>query len=144
MTALLPVRGRLLLCRTTVLTSLQHSTVATSTQQQLRTSQLCSRLQLPLRLLRLLQLILPQPTQLQQPQLRQIQLRPLQHQLHPLQRRPHLRLRPQQILLQLILRLLHPLQPILRPQPQLQLPRHLLILHLLHPRLQIQPQLSQP
>ena len=118
MTALLPVRGRLLLCRTTVLTSLQHSTVATSTQQQLRISQLCSEHQLTQR----------PPTPLQQTRHRltlrlQIlhqptQLRPLQHQLPPLQRRPHLRLRPQQILLRQTLR---PQRPRLPTQLQLHL-----------------------
>ena len=111
MIALLPVRGRLLLCQTTVHASLQHSTVATLTQQQLRTSQLCSQLR---------------PTQHQltlRPQIlhRLHLLRPLQHQLHPLQRRPHLRLRPQQILLQLPLRLRRPRLQILRLPTQLQL-----------------------
>ena len=115
MTALLPVRGRLLLCQTTVHASLQHSTVATLTQQQLRTSQLCS-LHLPhqlqpihllhqhLQLPRPLHLLRPRPHLRhlrQQPQLRQIQhllhphlrlrLRPLQHQLHLLLHLPHLR-----------------------------------------------------
>ena len=116
MIALLPVRGRLLLCQTTVHASLQHSTVATSTQQQLRTSQLCSQLRLtrPPQILHL-------PTQLR-PILRPLHLlRPLQHQLHPLQRRPHLRLRPQQILLQLPLRLRRPRLQILRLPTQLQL-----------------------
>ena len=129
MTALLPVRGRLLLCRTTGPTSLQHSTVATLTQQQLRISQLCSQLQLtqPLQILRL-----PTPlrqtrhrlTQLQQPQLRQIQLPLPRHLLilrpqRPHQRRPHLRLQHQQTPRLPILRLLHPLRQI---QPQLSQP----------------------
>ena len=124
MTALLPVRGRLLLCRTTGPTSLQHSTVATLTQQQLRISQLCSQLQLTQRPQILLRQILPQLTQLR-PILRPLHLlQPLQHQLHPLQRRPHLRPRPQQILLQLPLRLRRPRPQILRLPTQLQL--HLL------------------
>ena len=139
MTALLPVRGRLLLCRTTVHASLQHSTAATSTQQQLRTSQLCSQLrptqrpqiqhQLPRHLPIQLQQILPQPTRL--PLIQRLPILRLQrpHQLPLLQRRPHLRLQRQQTLRLPILRLLHPLRPHLRPQPQLQ---------------QIQPQLSQP
>ena len=125
MTALLPVRGRLLLCQTTVHASLQHSTVVTLTQQQLRTSQLCSQLRLtrPLQILhqlprhlpiqlRLTQLqqILPQPTRLPLIQHQPI-LRPQRpHQLPLLQRRPHLRLQHQQTLRLPILRLLHPLQ----------------------------------
>ena len=116
MTALLPVRGRLLLCRTTGPTSLQHSMVATLIQQQLRISQLYSQPQPPRR-----PQILHQLTQLR-PILRPLHLlRPLQHQLHPLQRRPHLRLRPQQILLQLPLRLRRPRLQILRLPTQLQL-----------------------
>ena len=109
MTALLPVRGRLLLCRTTGPTSLQHSTVATLTQQQLRTSQLCSQLRLPRHLPIRHLLILHQLTQLQQPQLRQIQLPLPRHLLILRPQRP----RPQ------ILRLLHPLRQI---QPQLSQP----------------------